>query len=196
MVTYILAGVALVVVIALFAASRRPDTFRIARTVTIRAPAERIFPLIDEPRAHEQWSPFVRRDPHMKKAYVGPTRGVGATLDFDGGSKSGVGRLMVTGSEPAHRSTMRLQMTRPMACDNVVEFTLVPKAPGITDVTWAMSGGRPFVIKLMTLACDMDGMVARDFDDGLARLKGLVESDTIQAGSREGLGYVTGVNAA
>jgi hypothetical protein len=196
MLTYILAALALVVLIALVVASRRPDTFRISRTVTVRAPAERIFPLIDEPRAHEQWSPFVRRDPNMKKTYVGPPRGVGAALDFDGGSKSGVGRLTVTGSAPPRSSTMRLQMTKPMGCDNVVEFTLAPRSTGVTDVTWAMSGGRPFFIKLMSLAFDMDDMVGRDFEDGLARLKGLVENDgsTARAESR-GLGYA-GVNAS
>jgi hypothetical protein len=72
---------------------------------------------------------------------------------------------------------MRLQMTKPMACDNVVEFTVTPKNAGMTDVTWAMSGERPFFMRLIGLACDTDEMVGRDFDDGLARLKELVEQD-------------------
>jgi hypothetical protein len=37
---------------------------------------------------------------------------------------------------------MRLQMYKPFAADNVVEFTLAPRGAA-TDVTWAMEGVNP-----------------------------------------------------
>jgi len=183
MLLYIFGGLAVVVIAVLLVAATRPGTFRIARTVTIRATPDELYPLIEEPRAHEQWSPFVRRDPAMQKIYVGPVRGVGAALDFDGGNKSGAGRFTVTGVTPPRAVTMRLQMTKPMSCDNLVEFTLEPKGAETTDVTWAMSGGRPFFAKVMCLAIDMDDMCGRDFLDGLNRLKGIVEGETHPAAS-------------
>ena len=65
-------------------------------------------------------------------------------------------------------------MTRPMACDNKVEFTLVPVGC-TTDVTWAMSGKSNLMSKLMCLAMDPDKMVGGQFEKGLADLKAIAE---------------------
>jgi hypothetical protein len=94
--------------------------------------------------------------------------------------------LLVAATRPgtfriARTVSMRLQMTKPMNCDNVVEFTLDPNGADTTDVTWTMSGGRPFFATVMCLAVDMDDMCGRDFLDGLNRLKSIVEGEAPRA---------------
>lgn len=164
----------LVAVVLLYAASR-PDTFRVARTASIKAPPDAIFPLIDSLRAGEKWSPYYRKDPAMKGTYGGPERGAGATFDFAGNKDVGSGRVTIVGSEAPGRVTMRLQMFKPFAADNVVEFTLAPR-DGATEVTWSMQGRQPFIGKVMSLVFDMDKMIGTDFAAGLGNLKAIVET--------------------
>jgi hypothetical protein len=65
-------------------------------------------------------------------------------------------------------------MREPFTADNVVEFTLVPRGDA-TDVTWAMRGTMPYMAKVVHLFLDMDRMVGRDFEAGLANLKAIAE---------------------
>lgn len=175
MLKIILFGLAVVIAGILVYAATRPDTFRVERTTSIEAPPEKIFPLIDSLRSGEQWSPYYRKDPAMRGTYSGPASGVGATFDFAGNKDVGSGRVSITGSSPHGKVTMRLQMFKPFAADNVVEFTLVPRGQA-TDVTWAMQGRQPYVAKVMCLFFDMDRMVGTDFAAGLASLKALAEA--------------------
>jgi hypothetical protein len=43
-------------------------------------------------------------------------------------------------------------------------------------VAWAIQGPMPYVAKIFSLFCDMDGMIGKEFESGLANLKALVES--------------------
>jgi len=175
MLKLILLGVAVVIAAILVYAATRPDVFRVQRTANINAPPEKIFPLIESLRSGEMWSPYYRKDPEMRGTYSGPESGVGAQFDFSGNKDVGSGRVTITDSSRPGKVTMRLQMFKPFAADNVVEFTLTPKG-GTTDVTWAMQGRQPYVAKVMCLFFDMDKMVGTDFAVGLASLKAIAET--------------------
>jgi hypothetical protein len=79
--------VAVVVLVAgvLVAAATRPDTFRVSRTTTIQAPAERIYAFIHDFDRWGAWSPYEKKDPAMKRSFAGPAAGKGAVyawVDF------------------------------------------------------------------------------------------------------------------
>lgn len=155
-------------------AATRPDTFSIARAVTIAASAEAIFPLIDDYRRWAEWSPWEAKDPNMKRTLSGPARGTGASYAWDGNRNVGTGRMEILETSPPARVLIDLSFTRPMAARNTVEFTLAPDSGG-TRVTWEMRGPSPFMSKLMGLVFNMDKMVGADFEAGLAKLKALAE---------------------
>jgi hypothetical protein len=175
MLKLILLGIAVAIAVVLAYAATRPDTFRVQRTTTIKAPPDKIFPLINTLRSGEQWSPYYRKDPAMQGTYSGPDSGAGATFDFAGNKDVGSGRVTITGSSPPGNVTMRLQMFKPFAADNIVAFTLLPRE-GATDVTWSMQGRQPYLAKVMCLFFDMDKMVGTDFATGLASLKAIAET--------------------
>ena len=175
MLKLILIAVAVAIAAVLVLAAAKPDTFRVQRTASIKAPPEKIFPLIDNLRDNAKWSPYYKKDPAMKGAYRGPESGSGAQFDFDGNKDVGSGRVTITDSAPPGNVTMRLQMFKPFAADNVVEFTLAPRGE-TTDVTWAMQGKLPYLAKIVHLFLDVDSMVGRDFEAGLANLKAIVET--------------------
>ena len=69
---------------------------------------------------------------------------------------------------------MKLDFNKPFVAHNQAEFTLFSNGPA-TSVTWAMTGTRPFLHKLMGTLFNMDKMVGGEFEKGLVNLKSLVE---------------------
>ena len=173
MITTIIIAAVVVAAVLAYAASK-PDTFAVSRSILIAAPPEHIFPLIDDLRAQSAWSPF-EKDPNMKRTHSGAPRGKGAVYQWDGNRQVGAGRIAITDSVPPSKVILALDMIRPFTAHNTVEFTLVPTGAG-TSVTWAMRGPQPFIGKLMGLFVNCDNMVGGQFDEGLAKLKKLAET--------------------
>lgn len=174
-VLFVVLGLAvLAIAFVLLLAARQPDIFRVQRSATIAAPAERIFPLINDLKAMNSWSPFVRKDPAIQGSYRGPASGPGAGYDFKGNSEVGSGSVQIVAAQAPGRVQLKLDMTAPMEAHNDIVFSLVPEGAG-TRVTWAMEGPCPFLGKVMGVIFNMDKMVGGAFDEGLADLKSLAE---------------------
>lgn len=165
---------AVLVIAVLGYATTRPDTFAVQRTATIAAPPERIFPYIQDFHQWNAWSPYDKLDPAMQRTYGGAANGVGATYAWTGNSQVGQGRMEVTDATAPSHVAIKLDFLKPFESHNVAEFTLQPAAGG-TQVTWAMHGPAPYVTKLMGVFVNMDKMIGKDFETGLANLKTLVE---------------------
>ena len=166
--------IALVIAVAIAAllifAATRPDTFRVERTARIEAPAEKIFPLIDDFHRWEAWSPYEKLDPGMKRTFGGAPAGQGATYAWEGNDKAGAGRMEIAESTPSSKIAIKLDFIKPFEGHNVAEFTLQPQGDA-TQVTWAMHGPSPYIAKLMGIFFNMDQMIGKDFETGLANLK-------------------------
>lgn len=171
-----IAATTIVVLIAavLAYAAAKPDTFRVERSASINAPPHTIFPLINDLRSFNTWNPFVKKDPHVKGKHSSPSSGKGAAYAFDGNRQVGGGSIEIAESSPPSRVTMKPDMTRPSEAHNIVEFTVEPNG-GSTNVTWAMHGPSPFLAKLMSIFVNMDDMIGREFEVGLATLKAVAE---------------------
>jgi uncharacterized protein YndB with AHSA1/START domain len=174
----ILAIVGAVVVVAVGAiliyASTRPDSFRVQRSATMNAPAEKIFPYLEGLKRWTEWSPYEGRDPQMKRAYSGADSGKGAVYEWDGNDNVGKGRMEIVDSKPPSKVVIKLDFLKPFEGHNTAELTVEPKG-GQTIVTWAMYGPSTFMTKLIGTFMDMDDMIGRDFAAGLAKLKTVVE---------------------
>ena len=170
--------IAVIVVVAvgsvLIAASTRPDNFRVQRSASIKASPEKIFPYINDLKAFNAWNPFNRKDPNIKGSYSGAASGPGAAYAFEGNGEVGRGRIEITDSRPASEVRMNLHMLSPMEGHNVVEFALHLKGDS-TSVTWAIQGPMPYISKVLSLFCDMDAMIGKEFENGLAELKTIAE---------------------
>lgn len=171
-VVLLLIAVPLAVILAL--AATKPDTFRVERATAIKAPPEKIFPLLNDFHAWEAWSPYEKKDPNMKRTLSGAAAGKGAVYEWDGDGNVGAGRMEITESSPSSKLALNLDMTKPLAAHNVVEFTLEPEGDA-TTVTWAMKGEAPYFAKIIHVFFDMDSMVGADFEAGLANLKAIAE---------------------
>jgi hypothetical protein len=88
----------------------------------------------------------------------------------------GKGLLTVTEVKPDREVEMQLDMLSPMAASNRILFSLSPLGAA-TEVTWRMEGERNFVAKALSLVMSMDEMVGVPFQNGLAALKAVAESE-------------------
>jgi hypothetical protein len=174
MIKAILIAVALLIAGVLVFASTKPDTFRVVRSTTIKAPADKVFPLINDFRTWGSWSPYEKKDPAMKRTFGATASGKGAAYAWDGNKEIGQGSMEITESSPSSEVRLKLDFVKPFEAHNIVDFTLKPEGDA-TRITWAMHGPAPFFSKLMQVFCDMDTMVGTDFEAGLANLKAIAE---------------------
>lgn len=174
MLTTILIIVVLIIAALLIYAATRPDSFTVSRSLGIRAPAEAIFPLINDFRRWAIWSPYEKLDPAMKRTLSGAESGKGAAYAWESNGKAGIGRIEITNSVPSSLVALKLDFEKPFKANNTVDFTLKPMG-NETTVTWAMHGRYPFIARLMGVFFNMDRLVGKDFETGLANLKRAAE---------------------
>jgi len=167
-------GVAALIAAVLLFASTRPDSIRVQRETSIKAPPEKIFPFIADFHRWVAWSPYEKKDPALKRTYGGAAQGQGAVYAWEGNHEIGQGRMEITKVSSPSKIAIQLDFVKPFEARNVVEFTLQPQGDA-THVTWVMQGESAYVAKLMGLFFDMDKMIGQDFEAGLASLKTVAE---------------------
>lgn len=174
MIRSILLVIVFVVAAVLIYAATKPDSFRIQRSVVIKAAPETIFPFINDFRKWETWSPWEKIDPDLKRTYGGVASGVGAVYEWSGNKDIGQGRMEIIESAPASKVVLKLDFMKPFEAHNMVEFTMVAQGDS-TTVTQAMYGPSPYMSKLMTIFFSMEKMVGSKYEEGLANLKAQAE---------------------
>ena len=78
-----------------------PDTFKVERTIIIRAGADKIYPWVNDVSKWPEWTVWNKEnDPSIAFTYEGPAEGVGAISKWES-KKSGAGMFTITESDPA-----------------------------------------------------------------------------------------------
>ena len=165
--------VTIIAAVLIFAATR-PNTIRVQRSITINAPAEKIFPLLNNFHDWNRWAPQDKEDPTMTRTYSGAANGKGAVSDWDSKGNAGKGRMtIIESSQPTH-VVVQVDFVRPFAAHNVNEFILEPGSS--TQVTWTMQGSRLYIMKVMGIFVNMDRVMDKHFEAGLINLKNAAEN--------------------
>ena len=148
-----------------------PKDFAVERSIEMNASPEAVFDEVSSLRRWGAWSPWLARDPSIENTYSGPEAGVGATVTWTS-EKSGEGKQTITLSERPTRIETALDfgdMGQPNAY-----WAFEASGEGV-QVTWGLTGATsgPFGGYFAKM---MDGWVGADYEDGLARLKDVVEA--------------------
>jgi uncharacterized protein YndB with AHSA1/START domain len=172
----VIIAVILAVAIAavLILAATKSTTLRVQRSVSINAPPERIFSLISDFHQWVTWSPYEQKDPAMKRTYSGAERGRGAVYAWDGDKNVGSGRMEILDVSAPSKIVIKLDFFKPFEGHNTAEFTMLPQGDG-THVTWLMHGPANFMSRLIQVFMNLDNMIGKDFEAGLANLKTITE---------------------
>src|SRR6266404_3649696 len=153
----IAAVLATALVIVLILAAAKPGTFRVQRATMVKAPPEKIFPLIDDFHQWGSWSPYENKDPAMR-SYSGAASGKGAVYAWDGNNNVGSGRMEILDASAPSKIVINLDFFKPFEGHNTAEFTMLPQGDATyvtTNVTWLMHGPAPFMSKVMQVFMNM-----------------------------------------
>jgi uncharacterized protein YndB with AHSA1/START domain len=165
---------AIVIAVILILAASKPDVFRLRRAAAMHAQPEKIFSLINDFHQWATWSPWEHRDAAMKRTFGGTESDKGAVYAWDGNKNVGAGRMEILDAVLPSKIVIKLDFIKPFEGHNTAEFTMLPRGAA-TEVTWTMYGVTPFIGKVMHVFINLDKMIGKDFELGLANLKKAVE---------------------
>ena len=148
--------------------------FAVSRSTTVIADPAQVHGLINSFHEWTAWSPWEDVDPALQRTYSGPDAGVGAHYAWSGNRRAGSGSMEITSSTP-DEIDLRLSFLKPLKATNDVTFKLVPAGDG-TEVTWRMTGEQKGAAAVFGKVFNMDRLLGKDFEKGLARLKAAAES--------------------
>src|SRR6202035_5543745 len=146
---------AIAIAIVLILAATKPDTFSVRRETSVKAPPERLFPLINDFHQWGTWSPYENKDPAMKRTYSGAASGKGAVYAWDGNKNVGSGRMEILEASMPSKIVIKLDFFTPFEGHNTAEFTMLPQGD-TTSVDWLMHGPASLIAKLMHVVMSID----------------------------------------
>ena len=169
---------AIAIAIVLILAATKPSTLRVQRGTTVKAPPEKIFPLISDFHQWRNWSPYENKDPAMQRTYSGTAGGKGAVYAWEGNKNVGSGRMEILDAPAPSKIVIKLDFFTPFEGHNTAEFTMLPQGDAgnpTTDVSWVMHGSANLMSRVMQVFINLDHMIGKDFEVGLVNLKSLAE---------------------
>jgi len=166
-------GLILIVAILVFST---PTDMSYEKTVTINAPIEVVWENVNSLGDLDKWSPWMAKDPNMKKTLTGTDGTVGATSAWESDVEEvGNGSQTITMLEAPNTFNTDLKFLTPYESEAKGYIRLTKNGEG-TDVLWGFSSDMPRPANLMMLFMDMEEMMDAEFGKGLASLKNLCEN--------------------
>lgn len=145
---------------------------RVERSLTIQALPEKVFSQVNHLPSWSAWSPWQLRDPEMKTTYEGPEAGVGAISRWESETQ-GSGSQTITESVSPERIVTELDFG-PMGTATA-DWTFQSDGNS-TEVTWGMVSHNGNNLLFRVFGLFLDDMLGPDYEEGLANLQELVES--------------------
>lgn len=161
-------AVAAVVVIA-------PTDFALEREIVINKPRSEVFAYAKLIKNQNDWGPWAKRDPAMKQEFTGTDGTVGFTSKWVGNTEVGTGEQVIKRVVENERVDTELKFMEPM--ESKADAYLVTEEAGAdkTKVKWGFKTSMPRPMNVFTLVMDMDAMIGKDYEDGLANMKAILE---------------------
>ena len=170
---YILLAVVIIIVILAMIA---PKSYDVNRSITINKPVATVFEYLKYLKKQDDWSPWGKRDPNMKKEFEGVDGTVGAISKWAGNKEVGEGEQEIMRIVDKEVIESRLRFFKPWKSESDAYLKVKEESADSTTVTWGFSGNNKFPMSIMMLFMNMDKAIGKDFDEGLATLKNVLES--------------------
>lgn len=165
-----------VVILALVVALFVKKEYAVERQITINKPEPLVFDFIKHIKNQDQFSVWNNLDPAMKKSYRGTDGTVGFTYAWESTQKNvGKGEQEIVNIEEGDRVDMKLRFKEPFEAEDNAYMATEAAGADRTNVKWGFKGKMAYPMNLMLLFVDMEGMLGKDLQGGLDKLKVVLE---------------------
>jgi len=152
-----------------------PNSLEVTRTVTVERPRAAVFAMVNDLRIAKEWSPYYARDPDADYTFSGDP-GEGQTMRWASDVREvGAGRMSIVDSLPNEEVQSILEMGERATLN--ADMLLRPVEGG-TAVAWTVTAecGEGWInVPCRYMNLILRGMVEKELDSGLGRLKTLAE---------------------
>ncbi|MFK7860669.1 MAG: GyrI-like domain-containing protein [Granulosicoccus sp.] len=153
-----------------------PD-FRVQASTDIATSIQQVHDALVDFTTWPMWSPWLYIEPDAQLSYSGTKGELGHAYQWTG-DKVGAGSMSLTGVAPG-RIDYTLQFQKPFKSTAAVWFDLKESSPHQASLTWSMDSKLPFF--MFWMMGSMTSMIRADYDRGLALLKDLLETGSVQS---------------
>ncbi|WP_179345793.1 SRPBCC family protein [Winogradskyella ursingii] len=168
----VLAVIGLVVLLMLIA----PKTYDISRNVIVNRPISEVFDYLKFVKNQDAWSPWKKKDPNMKQEYFGTDGEVGFVSKWEGNKQVGTGEQEILSITENKSINSRLRFYKPWKSQSDAYLSVKAIDANTTHIVWGFSGVNKPPSNIFFLFFNMDKAVGKDFEEGLAELKRILES--------------------
>lgn len=169
--------VVLIVIAGAIAVMLTPTDFGVEKEIVINKPRAEVFEYAKMVKNQNEWGPWFKRDPAMKQEFVGTDGTPGFISRWTSQNPEvGSGEQEIKGITENERIDTELRFKEPF--ESKADAYLITEDAGAsqTKVKWGFTGAMPRPLNLMLLFMDMDDAVGKDYQEGLASLKTILES--------------------
>ena len=168
----ILYGIIAFVALLILIGFALPRAHRVEVSTEVDASQATVFALVNDFRRFTSWAPWTDTDPNVRFIYSGNTRGVGATVTWDG-AILGTGTQTIAESRPFDYVGIVINPGEP---GEARSWFRLATGTGTTIVHWGFEADYGMNIVGRYFASMLGSVVARDYEAGLAALRELAES--------------------
>lgn len=152
-----------------------PAETRFSRSIVVQRPVDDMFLMLNGFNQFNRWSPWYDLDPATEYMFEGPASGVGAKMYWSSESPNvGKGSQEITQVQEPHRIDVALAFE---GQDPALSWYELSENGEGTEVRWGFAtdfGANP-INRYFGLI--IEGLIAPDYEKGLAKLKAYAESE-------------------
>lgn len=153
-----------------------PAENNVSRSINIDAPVSAVFPYVKSLQQMNRWSPWAKKDPKIVNTFEGTDGQVGSVNHW-------VSDIVGTGSQEITKSLenelveTKLVFLKPYESTAEASLKVTAGENGSTDVAWGLHSKNGLMERFIFLFNDFDAIIGKDYEEGLASLKELVEKE-------------------
>lgn len=169
---FVVGIVALALIVAIFV----KKDYALEREVVINQPVEKVFDYIKYLKNQDNFSTWASMDPEMKKEFRGTDGEVGFVSAWESQDKNvGKGEQEITAIKENERLDYEQRFIEPFETTDFAYMTTSAVSDSVTNVKWGFTGRMEYPMNLMMLFMNFEEMLGADFENGLGKLKTILE---------------------
>ncbi len=168
----ILGLVAVVLITTIFLKSE----YHVFRSITINKPKTEVFEYAKYLKNQNEYSVWATADPNMKKEFRGTDGQPGFVSAWDSEVDDvGKGEQEIIKITDGQRIDYELRFIEPFESKDMAYMTFEAVSDSSTQVKWGFDGKMVYPMNIMLLFMDFDAMLGKDLQEGLSKLKIVLE---------------------